>query len=363
MIMEISPQTCTIADLYKSNGGKVSDKWELYLREYERLLAPYRGKAVSLLEIGIQNGGSLERWAQYFPEGTSFIGCDINETCRALRYGDERISVVVGDANAPEVAAQILGRSADFDIIIDDGSHRSSDVIKSFARFFPALKEGGVFIAEDMHCSYWKDYEGGLFYPLSAVAFFKRLADITSHEHWGVPLARHAVLAPFVDAYGEEFNEECLRTIHSVEFVNSMCVVTKQPVATNTLGRRIVSGHEDLVWPGAKALHLQPHVAVVETGNEWSDISRLPEAERARLLAALEAREAERDGLVERAKDARALIAEAARRESELEAQVLTERSAHKAAQQALLREVQELRRSTSWRITAPLRALRSLFK
>lgn len=47
----------SLAELYNEHEGKVSDKWALYLREYDRLFLPYRESSISLLEIGTQNGG------------------------------------------------------------------------------------------------------------------------------------------------------------------------------------------------------------------------------------------------------------------------------------------------------------------
>lgn len=52
-----------------------------------------------MLEIGVQNGGSLETWSDFFQAGKLFVGCDINPKCEGLRYKDPRIKVVVGDAN------------------------------------------------------------------------------------------------------------------------------------------------------------------------------------------------------------------------------------------------------------------------
>ena len=46
--------------LYAEHLGKSSDKWELYLLEYDRLFSAYRNKPINILEIGVQNGGSLE---------------------------------------------------------------------------------------------------------------------------------------------------------------------------------------------------------------------------------------------------------------------------------------------------------------
>ena len=139
--------------LYAEHAGKVSDKWSLYLTEYDRLFDDCRDKPIRLLEIGIQNGGSLEIWSKYFSNATALIGCDINPDCGRLSYDDPRVAVVIGDANAPDVCEQVFQRSPQFDIIIDDGSHLSSDIIKSFALYFPRVVEGGIFIAEDLHCS------------------------------------------------------------------------------------------------------------------------------------------------------------------------------------------------------------------
>src|SRR4051812_35132651 len=116
----------SLFDLFNSHSGKVSDKWELYLREYDRLFLDFRDKTFRLLEIGVQNGGSLEIWAKYFPNAAAIVGCDIDPLVGALTYDDPRISVVVGDAAQDATVATIVAHAPQFDIIIDDGSHRSS---------------------------------------------------------------------------------------------------------------------------------------------------------------------------------------------------------------------------------------------
>ncbi len=222
--------------------GKVSDKWSSYLIEYERLFNEFKDKSVSLLEIGVQNGGSLEIWAKYFPNARYLTGCDINENCRKLAFDDPRITVFVGDANSDEIQSAIIQRVERFDVIVDDGSHRSDDIVKSFARYFPLLNQGGIFLAEDLHCSYWKDFEGGLFNPLSSISFFKALSDIINHEHWGIPETRNALLENFTICYGVEFSDSDLSEIQSIEFLNSMCLVRKKKSGDGGLGERILSG-------------------------------------------------------------------------------------------------------------------------
>lgn len=277
----------SLKELYRSHQGLLSDKWDLYLREYDRLFSPYRGEAVRLLEIGIQNGGSLEIWSQYFPKGERFVGCDFDPDCSKLRYADPRISVVVGDANTDHTQAEVISKSDSFDLVIDDGSHTSGDIVKSFARYFPYVKDGGAFVAEDLHCSYWQSYEGGLYYPYSSIAFFKRLADIVNHEHWGIGRHRRHTLRGIAKHHAVDLSEDLLSEVHSIEFINSMCIVRKAKSALNGLGSRVFAGQKELV---TTSLALQVGCAPVsadETRNPWSALDEPPDEVFDRLRAEL----------------------------------------------------------------------------
>jgi GT2 family glycosyltransferase len=266
----------TLLDLYKSHTGKVSDKWALYLREYDRLFAPYREQAISMLEIGVQNGGSLEIWSQYFPNAQKFVGCDINPDCLKLRYDDPRITVIVGDATTPETQARVLEQADTFDLIVEDGSHTSSDIVKAFARYFPALKTGGLFVAEDLHCSYWQEYEGGIFHPYSSITFFKHLADMVNQEHWGVEKSRAELITGFKHMINIDFDETLLGQISSVEFVNSICVVRKSDLVMNCLGGRVIAGKTESVVGGHLSIAGTELKAPVQTSNIWSSLVRPP---------------------------------------------------------------------------------------
>ena len=212
----------THSQLHSEHVGKLSDKWALYLTEYDRAFSEYRDSPVRLLEIGIQNGGSLEIWSKYFLNGVKFVGCDINPKCSRLQFDDSRISVVIGDANADGTQKAILNHSPEFDIVIDEGSHVSSDIVKSFVKYFTKIVDGGVYIAEDLHCSYWQEYEGGLYDPFSSISFFKALADIINFEHWGVDKSREELLNGFSSKYGLVISNELLERVHSVVFINSV---------------------------------------------------------------------------------------------------------------------------------------------
>jgi len=266
----VQEQEQSLLRLYGDHVGKVSDKWSIYLFEYGRLFHGFRQRPVRLLEIGIQNGGSLEVWSTFFPAARKIVGCDIDPLCGELEFADPKISVVIGDANSDTAQAEILGHASAFDLVIDDGSHLSSDILKSFARYFPYLTEGGLFIAEDLHCSYWKEFEGGLFDPFSSIAFFKRLADVVNHEHWGVGKAPSAVFAGFFARYGFSIDDSQLLQVHSVEFINSMCVVRKRRPEHNVLGLRFIAGQVEQVMQGHPPLHQTPARPNSQLHNPWS---------------------------------------------------------------------------------------------
>lgn len=102
------------------------------------------------------------------------------------------------------------------------------------------MKYGGVYIIEDLHCSYWQEFHGGLHHPNSSISFFKALIDIINHEHWGIKKS----IAEYI--YDLNFNfkidNHILDEIHSIEFINSLCVITKQEKSNNLLGKRHIVG-------------------------------------------------------------------------------------------------------------------------
>ncbi len=228
--------------LHRTKTGKVSDKWSSYLKYYDSLFAPLRDKPLRLLEIGIQNGGSLETWSSYFREARLFVGCDIDPRCASLRYDDPRIQVVVGDATGADAYARIKALSDSFDVIIDDGSHKSSDILNAFINYFPLVTPGGLFVVEDAHALYMNDFGGGVLNEFGAYAFFKRLVDVVSFQFWRDQLSVQTYLRTFFDLRATPaFIVD--GWIESIEFRNSIITVRKSSVpGHDKLGERITVG-------------------------------------------------------------------------------------------------------------------------
>lgn len=329
----------TLEDLYREHKGKGTDKWLSYLAAYDRILAAYRDKPIRLLEIGVQNGGSLEIWSEYFLHAETIVGCDIVSACGSLTYDDPCISVIVGDITASTTETAIADKAAVFDLIIDDGSHRSSDIIKTFLRYFPRLEVGGSYIVEDLHCSYWEQFEGGLFDPFSAVSFFKRVGDVLNHQHWGIRKERVDILRGFFTKYGLALSESDLSTVQSVEFLNSICVIRKQTAPSNDLGPRFVAGTTELVC-GNSSEHFSTLRTPPQDANKWSTHVVPPDE----AIADLEREVAEKNKEIEKLGIALSMQ-EKRLRDTSL---ALVERES----------QIEKIYSSHSWRITAPMRRI-----
>jgi len=348
----------SLVQLYRAHQGKVSDKWEIYLEEYDRIFSGFRGQPVRMLEIGIQNGGSLEIWSEYFPQAQVLVGCDINPDCARLSYEDPRIKVVIGDANADPTAAEILAHSAGFDLIIDDGSHDSSDIVKSFARYFHQLDSGGVFVAEDLHCSYWEEFEGGLYYPYSSISFFKRLVDVINHEHWGIDKERAQLVRGFSEQYGTHFDESDLAQIHSIEFFNSVCVIYKKPASANVLGQRVIAGKSDQVVSGLQALSGK-WLAQPQSDNIWSSMEGAPDEAWQSLAQTAEQHASALQKLTRQLAQRDDQLADSQRKAADKDALIAGLRDSLAAQEnqaRALHENIHAIHQSTSWRLTRGLR-------
>jgi hypothetical protein len=141
----------SLAEIHRKKIEKVSDKWSSYLDFYDDKLWYLQDSKINLLEIGVQNGGSLETWSRYFWKAEKIVGIDVDPKCADLKFDDSRIQVVIGDAKTVELEDT-------FDIIIDDGSHQASDIIANWQHWWPKLNDGGVYVVEDFHTMWMPGY-------------------------------------------------------------------------------------------------------------------------------------------------------------------------------------------------------------
>ena len=69
-------------------------KWCHYFEVYHRHFQKYRNKPVTILEIGVWGGGSLQMWKKYFGDECRIVGIDIMDECK--NYEEDRIKIYIG---------------------------------------------------------------------------------------------------------------------------------------------------------------------------------------------------------------------------------------------------------------------------
>src|SRR5262249_13348072 len=131
--------------------GRSVHKWTHYFDIYHRHLERFRDKRIRLLEIGLDQGGSLDMWRSYFGSKAHYYGVDIDPSCRKYESADTR--VFIGDQADRKFWRQFREEVPDLDIVIDDGGHEPEQQVVSLEELLFHLRPGGVYICEDIHTS------------------------------------------------------------------------------------------------------------------------------------------------------------------------------------------------------------------
>lgn len=144
-----------------------------FLTIYEAYLRRMRHEKFTMLEIGVHKGSSLRTWEEYFPNA-KIVGVDIKEESRALQ--SERAVVEIGSGGDPKFLRGLVAKHGRFQLIVDDGSHIWEHQKVAFTTLFPSLRDGGVFIIEDLNTSYFPKWQKG-FPGISTVEWLKNGID------------------------------------------------------------------------------------------------------------------------------------------------------------------------------------------
>ncbi len=278
-------------------------KWHQYFPAYETHFKRFQNRHVTLFEIGIGEGGSLQQWRRYLGPFAVIVGLDIYPRCKQVE--EDQVHVRIGSQTDLAFLAGVVAEFGPPDIVIDDGSHLQPHVNATFHFLYPLVAKNGVYLVEDLHAAYWPDHGGGLRAPASFIETAKTVVD--------------AMHADYV-ADGAGRTPEGDRTT-SVHFYDSVVVFE--------VGERRVMQNSTT---GNPALF----------SNEWAPPGHTTDSFHHVVAEALSGLQVPGPAMQA------ALPAPAQDLATEL---------------QALQTEVTLLRRSTSWRLTAPLRAIGRLFR
>lgn len=121
-----------------------SDKCQVHTYQiiYDEMFSCYeRDATLDILESGVEFGGSLSAWKEYFPNA-KVTGVDVLDQ-RRPEFKRDDVEFIVSDIKTYKPDRQ-------FDIIIEDGNHSNFDALWSAVHLSKHLKDGGILIIEDV---------------------------------------------------------------------------------------------------------------------------------------------------------------------------------------------------------------------
>lgn len=124
-----------------------------YLETYESL---FKGKQITcknILEIGVQRGGSMKLWNDYFVNANIY-GMDIDDSPHFLSEY-KRINFLKINAYSQEGINYYLSKNIKFDVIIDDGPHSLESMVYFVQHYSQLLTSNGILIVEDIPDINW----------------------------------------------------------------------------------------------------------------------------------------------------------------------------------------------------------------
>ncbi len=199
-------------------------KWLHYFPIYERFFGEYRKRPIRFLEVGVFQGHSLKMWRRYFHPDTVIVGIDINPDCTRFEDAPSNVHVRIGDQSDTVFLEKVIREFGPFDIILDDGSHICSHMVKTFDyAFLNGLTDNGLYLAEDTHTNFWLNYRDQTY---SFIDLGKDLVDY-SHAHY----VNHETIADFEKGNPQRLSSISVprigREIQEISFFDSIIAIRR----------------------------------------------------------------------------------------------------------------------------------------
>lgn len=140
--------------LHFKNSKFFSLKQENYFNIYVDLFKKYKNKKITLVEIGVANGGSLYMWRSFFGRKARIVGVDLNPEVK--KFEKDGFEIFVGDQSDKKFWKNLYRKIGKIDILIDDGGHKNIQQVVTVAESINNIKNNGMIVIEDTVTSYLK---------------------------------------------------------------------------------------------------------------------------------------------------------------------------------------------------------------
>lgn len=156
-IFNVSPYSSekSLSELSKNYDTDKQYEHNYFDLVYSSVFDPIKEKVKTFVEIGILHGQSLILWRDFF-QNSNVIGVDIdtsNAKKRLENIDKTRIDFVELDQSNEAQLDLFASQHSNIDVILDDGCHRMREQQIGLAKLFKCVKEGGIYIIEDLHTS------------------------------------------------------------------------------------------------------------------------------------------------------------------------------------------------------------------
>lgn len=212
---------------FQENTKRELDKWSQYFDIYDRHFQRFRDKEIVLLEVGVSHGGSLQMWKNYFGEKAKIYGIEVNPNAKEVE--EDQIEIFIGSQTDREFLRSIKQKLPQIDILIDDGGHTMVQQKVFYEELFETVTSEGVYLIEDLHTSYWKNYGGGYRNKRSFIEYSKNFID---------------QLNAFHSRQGSFRADNFTKTVDSLHFYDSILVIEKK---RRTEPERKITGSQQVI--------------------------------------------------------------------------------------------------------------------
>ena len=199
-----------LENYFRNNTGRLIHKWNHYFDIYEKHFSRFKNKKPVILEIGVSHGGSLQMWKKYFGPEAQIFGVDIDPRCK--KFEEENIKIFIGSQSDRNFLRELKKILPKIDILIDDGGHTMKQQITTFEELFDHIRKNGVYLCEDCHTSYKRNFGGGYKKRGSFIEYTKNWIDL---------------LNAFLSSDKRLQPNELTKNIKSIHYYPSIVVVEK----------------------------------------------------------------------------------------------------------------------------------------
>jgi len=127
-------------------------KWNNALDAYQRHFGMLAGRPLSIVEVGVQSGGSLLMWRAVLGQQIKLYGLDINPACK--QFQEAGVSITIGDEADTKMWEGFFTRgflhAAGVNILVDSAGSHGAQMLTTFQAGFPRIRPGGYILIEDI---------------------------------------------------------------------------------------------------------------------------------------------------------------------------------------------------------------------